>query len=98
MTGSAAQAAGAGVLVAPRVPCVSSHQGSQAPPSPGTTTVNTTLRRIRLSDWPSDRRCDRPGDRRGDRPGVRFIASPRLYVVLLLINARVARRLPGRKA
>ena len=46
MTGTASHAAGAGMLW----PWVSSHQGSQAPPSPGTTTVNTTLRTTRPSD------------------------------------------------
>ena len=46
LTGTASHAVGAGRPW----PWVSSHHGSQAPPSPGTTTVNTTLRTTRLSD------------------------------------------------
>src|SRR5262245_35101239 len=80
MTGTASHAAGAGMPW----PWVSSHQGSQTPPSPGTTTVNTTLRTTRLSDWISDRSADRSADRSGDRPGdwrgdgpsVRVIVAP----------------------
>ena len=45
MTGTATQAAGAGVPPSR----VSSRQGSQTAPRPGTTRVNTTLRTMRLS-------------------------------------------------
>src|SRR6185437_7356896 len=69
MTGTASHAAGAGMPW----PWVSSRQGSQTPPSPGTTTVNTTLRTTRLSDWVSGR-PGRVADRRhaaGRRAGER---------------------------
>jgi hypothetical protein len=45
MTGTAAHAAG--VAVPPWRVMI--HQGAQTPPSPGTTTVNTRLRTMRLS-------------------------------------------------